>query len=85
LFCPLPDRQEQRTLQNIDKTNKNEIRFTSLDPAIYYARILVDDNGNKYWDKANFSEQKFAEEAFVFEKKLEVRKLWEIVENWVLE
>jgi len=66
-------------------TNKNEIRFTSLDPAIYYARILVDDNGNKYWDKANFSEQKFAEEAFVFEKKLEVRKLWEIVENWVLE
>ena len=66
-------------------TNKNEIRFTSLDPAIYYARILVDNNGNKYWDKANFSEQKFAEEAFVFEKKLEVRKLWEIVENWVLE
>ena len=66
-------------------TNKNEIRFTSLDPAIYYARILVDDNGNKYWDKANFSEQKFAEEAFVFEKKLEVRKLWKIVENWVLE
>ena len=31
LFCPLPDRQEQMTPQNIDKTNKNEILFIYLD------------------------------------------------------
>lgn len=65
-------------------TQNQEIKFTEIVPATYYARIIVDSNENEFWDKANFTENIHAEPVFTFEKPLSIRKLWEIVEDWNL-
>lgn len=65
-------------------TQNEEIRFTEIAPATYYARIIVDNNNNEFWDTADFAENIQPEPIFTFEKPLNIRKLWEIVEDWEL-
>lgn len=65
-------------------TKGNIIKFDILKPEEYIVRILVDNNENKYWDEADFSNETFAEDAYVFYKKAVVRPLWETRENWDL-
>ena len=65
-------------------TNLSEIHFTEIEPASYYTRILLDSNNNGYWDEANFTEQILPEQAFIFPKEINIRKLWTIIEDWEL-
>lgn len=58
------------------------INFNSLKPGKYDLRILVDENENGIWDSANFADNIFAEPVYIFDKKIEVRPLWEIRETW---
>ena len=60
------------------------INFKSLKPGQYNLRILVDENENGIWDFADFANNIFAEPVFNFDKKIEVRPLWEIRETWIL-
>ena len=64
--------------------NETKIDFKSLKPGTYELRILVDENNNGVWDSADFAEGIFAEPVYIFEKKIEVRPLWEIRETWEL-
>ena len=61
------------------------LTFKSLKPGKYQPRILVDNNENGIWDTSDFAAQTLAEDLFVFEKKVEVRPLWEIRETWNLQ
>lgn len=63
-------------------TNKTEIIFNNLRPGMYSARIKVDNNGNGYWDEADFAQKILPEDVFIFGKEIEVRPLWTIEENW---
>ncbi len=63
---------------------ENQINFKSLKPSQYNLRILVDENENGIWDSADFAANVFAEPVFIFDKKIEVRPLWEIRETWTL-
>ncbi|EJL71128.1 Ig-like domain-containing protein [Chryseobacterium populi] len=65
-------------------TNGNEIKFDILKPSEYIVRILVDNNDNKYWDEADFQNEIFAEDSYVFYKVAVVRPLWDTNENWDL-
>ena len=65
-------------------TNLSKIHFTEIESASYYVRILLDNNNNGYWDEANFTEQILPEQAFIFPKEINIRKLWTIVEDWEL-
>lgn len=60
------------------------LQFKSLKPGKYLPRILVDNNENGIWDSADFSSATAAEDVYVYDKKLEVRPLWEIRETWNL-
>lgn len=59
-------------------------KFTELKPGEYTVRILVDNNENGMWDTADFTNQTSAEDFYIFDKALDVRPFWEIVENWDL-
>lgn len=61
------------------------LTFKTLKPGKYQIRILVDNNENGIWDSADFKEGIFAEDVFVYAKKIEVRPLWEIRETWDLQ
>jgi len=63
---------------------KNEIKFSNLESNTYSVRILVDNNNNGIWDGADFENRIQPEEAYLFKKKLTVKPLWEIVEDWDL-
>lgn len=65
-------------------TSSSEVKFTSVKPDTYSVRILVDNNGNGIWDSADFENNIFAEDVFLYTKKVTARPLWEIVENWNL-
>ncbi|KMQ65992.1 hypothetical protein ACM39_16080 [Chryseobacterium sp. FH2] len=64
--------------------NTDEVKFDILKPAEYIVRILVDNNGNKYWDEADFEHDVFAEDSFVYYKTALVKQLWDSVETWDL-
>ena len=61
---------------------EKQINFKSLKPGSYTLRILVDENENGIWDSADFAGNIFAERVYIFDKKIEVRPLWEIRETW---
>ena len=65
-------------------TNASEVSFKNLKPATYIARIRVDNNGNGFWDEADFAQNIAAEDVYIFEKEINVRPLWEIKEDWEL-
>ncbi|WP_417428675.1 Ig-like domain-containing protein [Halpernia sp.] len=67
------------------KSTELENKFTELKPRVYSVRILVDNNENGVWDTADFMTQTYAEDVFSFNKKLEVKPFWEIVESWDLQ
>ncbi|QOW11298.1 hypothetical protein Q73A0000_13480 [Kaistella flava (ex Peng et al. 2021)] len=63
---------------------EKQINFKSIKPGKYDLRILVDENENGIWDSADFADNIFAEPVYIFNKKIEVRPLWEIRETWDL-
>ena len=65
-------------------TNSPETKFNIVKPGEYIVRILVDSNGNKFWDAADFETETFAEEAYVYYKVALARPLWDTVETWDL-
>lgn len=65
-------------------TKGNNVKFDILKPNEYVVRMLVDNNGNKFWDEADFEKETFAEDSYIFYKKAIVRPLWETKEDWDL-
>lgn len=64
------------------KSTLAENKFTTVKPGRYTVRIRVDNNGNGIWDLADFATATAAEEVYYYEKPVEVRPLWDIVETW---
>ena len=81
-WIQLLDTSEKVVYQKYTKGSK--VKFDILKPAEYIVRILVDNNNNKYWDEADFLNEVFAEESFVFYKAVVIRPLWDTNENWDL-
>lgn len=65
-------------------TTEAQHHFKEIKPGKYGLRILVDNNGNGYWDAADFANQTYAEEVYMFPKEIEIRPLWENKETWNL-
>ncbi|WP_079243465.1 Ig-like domain-containing protein [Chryseobacterium indologenes] len=81
-WIQLLDSSDKIAYQRYIKGDK--IKFDILKPGEYVVRILVDNNGNKYWDEADFANDVFAEDAYIFYKKVIIRGLWETREEWDL-
>ncbi len=65
-------------------TSDAETKFPIVKPESYAIRILVDNNENGFWDAADFSTNTFAEEAYIYHKIMNIRPLWDSVEDWDL-
>lgn len=65
-------------------TSHSEIKFTEIKPGTYHIRLLVDENNNGIWEKADFTTLRFAEKVHLFPKAIEIRALWENRETWDL-
>ena len=61
--------------------NAQEFKFSGLKPGMYYVRLLVDNNDNGHWDSGNLLEGRQPEQAFVYDKLIEIRPLWDNIED----
>lgn len=61
--------------------NEQEFKFSGLKPGMYYVRLLVDNNDNGHWDSGNLLEGRQPEQAFVYDKLIEIRPLWDNIED----
>lgn len=60
----------------------NTVKFEYLAPATYYARAFIDVNGNGTWDTGNVMNHVYPEDTYYYDKKINVRKNWDIQQNW---
>ncbi|MDR3266914.1 MAG: Ig-like domain-containing protein [Tannerella sp.] len=56
--------------------------FMNMTPEKYYARIILDTNGNGKWDAGNYEEKKQPERVIYFMKQYEIPQNWKVEETW---
>lgn len=62
--------------------NEGGVLFMDLKPDKYYARLIVDTNGNQKWDTGNFAEKRQPEKVYYSPKLFEVMQNWNVEETW---
>ena len=58
------------------------VLFPDLKPDKYYARLVVDRNGNGKWDTGEYVSKTQPEEVYYYPKQLSVMQNWDIEEYW---
>ena len=58
--------------------NSTDILFNYLDPAVFFVRIIEDQNQNHQWDPGNYMQKKQSENVIYFSKKIDVRANWDV-------
>ena len=81
-WIQLLDSSEKAVYQKY--TSGNQVNFDIVKPGDYIVRILVDNNENNHWDEADFVNQIFAEDSYIYYKMVVARPLWESKEDWDL-
>ncbi len=61
---------------------EDRVVFRYLKEGNYNLKMVMDDNGNGKWDKADFGLGREAEKVLPFEKTLRVRRSWQSEETW---
>ena len=56
--------------------------FNDMAPDKYYARLILDTNGNSLWDAGNYEERRQPEPVVYFMSQFEIRQNWKIEETW---
>ncbi len=56
--------------------------FLLLRPGTYYARLILDSNGNGKWDTGNLSGKIQPEEVFYYPRKVNLKANWDIEQSW---
>lgn len=59
--------------------------FENLNPALYYIRIIMDENNNGIWDTGNFLTRKLPETVIYYPAQIEVKANWSLEEIFILE
>jgi hypothetical protein len=56
--------------------------FRDMAPEKYYARLILDANGNGVWDAGSYEERRQPEQVIYFMLQFEIRQNWKIEEAW---
>ncbi len=65
-------------LANEYSENSSKVEFNLVEPALFWLRVIYDDNKNKKWDSGNYLEKRQAEEVIYFSKAVDVRANWDV-------
>lgn len=56
--------------------------FFYVKPGKYYARVIVDRNGDGVWTTGNYKEKRQPEQVYYYPKMLELRPNWDVEQSW---
>lgn len=79
-FCELVNNSD--AVQYTAPVINGVISLENLKPGTYFARLILDTNGNGVWDTGNFAEHRQPEEVFYFPQKINLKKNWDVEQNW---
>ena len=71
-------------VREIYASEPQQFEFNSLRPAIYFARIIFDTNGNGKWDTGNYLKKIQPEKVIYYSKTIEIRANWDLNETFIL-
>lgn len=83
IIIDLIDSRGNTVVQKYAETSR-EYKFQNLLPASYKIRIIYDTNNNKKWDTGNFLLKQQAEEVYYFDKIINAKANWEIIEPFTI-
>ena len=63
-------------------TDNAQANFYYVKPGTYYARMVLDVNGNGKWDTGNYALHQQPEDVFYYPKKLVLKKNWDVEQTW---
>lgn len=91
LFISLVDVQDSAFVQLLDTSDK-PVRmatvedgmaiFMYLNPGEYYARIVIDKNGNNKYDTGDYALRKQPEEVYYNSNKFSLKANWDVEQSW---
>lgn len=55
-----------------------KVEFNLVEPALFWLRLIYDDNKNREWDSGNYLEKRQAEEVIYFSTAVDVRANWDV-------
>lgn len=58
------------------------VLFMDLKPDKYYARLVVDANGNGVWDTGHYAEKRQPEMVYYYPKMFNIMQNWQVEETW---
>lgn len=58
------------------------VDFNNVLPGTYYARLVLDRNGNGKWDQGNYLQHIQPEEVYYYPKPLKLRSNWDVEQVW---
>lgn len=64
------------------EVKNNEAYFPFLVPGKYYARVILDDNNNGFYDTGDYRELRQPELAYYFPKAINIKKMWDQRLDW---
>lgn len=76
---------KQKTLKEYYFISDTTITIEHLEPTSFILKLVYDDNGNKKWDSGNYKYKIQPEKVLFYNKKIEVRANWEVVEDWIVD
>ena len=56
--------------------------FENIKPGTYYARLVIDANGNGKWDTGNYALHRQPEDVFYYPKRINLKKNWDVEQTW---
>jgi hypothetical protein len=80
LFQLLKDNEVIKSIYS----SQSKFNLNYLTPGDYKLRILLDENGNGYWDTGDFLSRKQPEKVYLYSKKIIIRAFWDINETWII-
>ncbi len=66
----------------VKASGSTRVEIPFIAPGTYYARLIIDANANGKWDSGRLLDSIQPEEVYYFAKKLELKKNWDIEQEW---
>lgn len=64
------------------RVKEGGVLFMDLKPDKYYARLVVDENGNGLWDTGKYAEKRQPEKVYYYPKMFTIMQNWQVEETW---
>ena len=73
-----------KPIKSVRAGNNAQAEFFYINPGTYYARAIVDRNGNGVWDTGDYEKDLQAEDVYYYPQKIECKAKFDVTLSWNL-